>query len=297
MRIDAMEVMRGIVADRAAEKGFDPEEARDESGKWTGAIKNSGVARRGSVDFEPIAGPSGYKLHGYTWEYNLLEYVDNSGEDRVKKVSAWERAEAADVTGRNIVHKFNVTTPDNRETTVSLETAAKLLGYGAATEGGKQIKSLASAAKTLAKLQMEKATIEADNARHAEMNARHVTDMARVSREVKQAPIQYKPNAVKEGIGKMTLDSDEVWYHHRDMPEDLKTRPWERAEFERVAKLNDKERVDTLHRGAIHKRMLALGHEHGDNPYHHDLGDIPERIKRAEAKIKVVDKTMQGVHS
>jgi len=27
------------------------------------------------------------------------------------------------------------------------------------------------------------------------------------------------------------------------------------------------------------------------------LGDIPERIKRAEAKIKVVDKTMQGVHS
>lgn len=124
-----------------------------------------GAKRRNLVGFNPIKGPSGAKLTGYNWEYDLEHYVDQRGEDRERKVSAWDRAERAGMTNRDIVHMFNVEGPDGKQHTVSLETAAKMLGYDGGSEQFKaKFKSATSAAKTLAKLQMEKAQAEQSNA-------------------------------------------------------------------------------------------------------------------------------------
>ena len=109
----------------------------------------------GHVEFSrPLVGPSGAKLKGYVWQYTMEERPNREGEMKPRRVSNWDAAVASAETDRGIVHQFDVEYPDGRKATVSAEGAVRALGYG--TEAPARFKSLSSAAKTLAKLQMQR---------------------------------------------------------------------------------------------------------------------------------------------
>ena len=78
---------------------------------------------------KPIVGPSGARIVSYNWTNKPVEYVDERGEDRVKRVSDWDYSNENEDTGRQIVHSFVVEMPDGTSRAVSAESAAKALGY------------------------------------------------------------------------------------------------------------------------------------------------------------------------
>jgi len=105
-----------------------------------------------------IKGNTGAELVSYEWAYHI-EDVQTADDVVAKKVSNWDRADVSDETGRLIVHKFDVKAPDGTVKTVSLETAARLLGY---TPGEVQdIANIATTAKTYAKMQMAISVLDA----------------------------------------------------------------------------------------------------------------------------------------
>lgn len=101
---------------------------------------------------DPIEGPSGAKLTGYTWQWTLTEDVDKRGEVVEKRISDWEKSIANPETGRNVVHQFEVE-KDGKTSTVSAESALRLMGYTNETDR-KAFGSLKSAARTVARLRM-----------------------------------------------------------------------------------------------------------------------------------------------
>ena len=106
----------------------------------------------------PIKGNTGAELISYEWAWQI-EDVQTADDVVAKKVSNWDRADVSDETGRLIVHKFDVKAPDGTIKTVSLETAARLLGY---TPGQAQdIANIATTAKTYAKMQMAISVLDA----------------------------------------------------------------------------------------------------------------------------------------
>lgn len=111
---------------------------------------------RGTIQFNPpITGPSGASLIAYTWQWKPFEFVDATGEERVGRMSDWEKSEINPETGREIVHQFHVLQPDAPDgVTVSAESALALLGYLKLSEAP-TFKAVANAAKSLARLQMQ----------------------------------------------------------------------------------------------------------------------------------------------
>ncbi len=109
------------------------------------------------VEFKkPFRGPSGAALVAYDWKNQLVDGVDKRGEDKVERVSDWNKAATNWQTGREIVHHFHVDTPDGKTHVVSLESALKLLGYTSANGiASRPVKALASMVKTRATLTME----------------------------------------------------------------------------------------------------------------------------------------------
>jgi len=101
---------------------------------------------------DPIVGPTGAKLTGYTWQWTLTEDLDHRGEPVEKRVSDWEKSIASVETGRNVVHQFDVEV--NGETrTVSAESALKLMGFISDADR-KAFGSIKSGARTVARLRM-----------------------------------------------------------------------------------------------------------------------------------------------
>jgi len=133
-----------------------------------------------------IKGNTGAELVSYEWAYQI-EDVQTFDDVVAKKVSDWDRADVSSETGQLIVHKFVVKGPDGDTKTVSLETAARLLGYTPAETKG--IASIASTAKSYAKLQMALSTIKA---------AKEVSD--RIRTEVNALPVPALIELPKEGI-------------------------------------------------------------------------------------------------
>ena len=89
---------------------------------------------KGPVNFtKPYVGKTGAKLVGYEWVWTPIEIVDRRGEDRVLRVSDWERSITNPETNRQIVHHFFIETVNGEEREVSAETAAKLLGVTQST--------------------------------------------------------------------------------------------------------------------------------------------------------------------
>lgn len=106
-------------------------------------------------DGQGITGPSGSKLLGYSWAWTLEESVDNRGEDVVRRVSDWEKSAQSEETGREIVHQFEVETPNGEVQTMSLESATKALGFGSANGADVvAMKRAGNAAKNYAKAKM-----------------------------------------------------------------------------------------------------------------------------------------------
>jgi hypothetical protein len=116
----------------------------------------------------PITGNTGAELVSYEWAYQV-EDVQTADDVVAKKVSNWDRADVSDETGRLIVHKFEVRGADGTLRLVSLETAARLLGY---TPGQAQdIANIATTAKTYAKMQMAISVLDAAIKETAEIKA------------------------------------------------------------------------------------------------------------------------------
>lgn len=134
----------------------------------------------------PIKGNTGAELVSYEWAYQI-EDVQTFDDVVAKKVSDWDRADISDETGQLIVHKFAVQGPDGDVKTVSLETAARLLGYTPTETKG--ITSIANTAKSYAKLQMALSTLKA---------AKEVSD--KIREEVLALPVPALIELPMEGI-------------------------------------------------------------------------------------------------
>jgi len=108
------------------------------------------------VDLDkPIVGPTGAKLTSYQWSWkNDLKWSEGKQEFVEARVSDWESSTQNKETGKNVVHQFYVEMPNGSTQTVSLETAAKLLGFGDNT-----LSSTASSLKTYAKNSMRRSAI------------------------------------------------------------------------------------------------------------------------------------------
>lgn len=105
---------------------------------------------------KPLVGPSGAQLLSYHWEWKGgTKYSAKEGGDVDARVSDWDKSGRNEETGRSIVHKFGVQMPDGTVREVSAESAVKLLGFGADTEGRKQFNDVKGAARSVAKLQMK----------------------------------------------------------------------------------------------------------------------------------------------
>lgn len=233
--------------------------------------------RRQTVSFAPISGPSGYSLTGYVWQYDLEEYVDAYGNERVRKVSDWSRSESADVTGRDIVHQFSVIASDGRDLLVSLESAAKLLGFTKGEDGAKLIQSVSSAVKTLAKLRMEKAMIDAQNEALKAKNATHRADLDRITAEYADRQPNVTGKEPAQGFQEWEMDGIKCWY----CP----------SQGSAMWVQNDRqERVNYLRRRCVEVKMKALGHTGGLSPASVSYSDLPERIAKQERKINKLTK-------
>ncbi len=131
------------------------QEPRDNKGQW------SRFRPAEMFHFpKPLTGPSGAKLVAYQWQYKPEEYVDKTGEDRIRRVSDWERAEDSSATGRGLVHQFHVEMPDKRVQLVSSETVPQLLGFEQYHLSPGAAKSVMTVTKTLAKLKMALAIVQ-----------------------------------------------------------------------------------------------------------------------------------------
>lgn len=231
------------------------------------AVSASRFRPKEQVEFSPaLEGPSGAKLVSYQWQYRPEEYVDKRGEDRIRRVSDWERAAASAETGRDLVHHFTVRLPDGQERLVSAETVPQLLGYADKTQSGK-LPTLVSATKTLAKLRMAKALHEA-----------HLAENDRIEKEVKKLPfpeVSSEPAILTVGANKgqhygTSWKMGDAWVLQRltDGPPDRMTM----------------ERRETLEYGWRKNREKDMGWKHPMQ----SSRDLERRIKRQEAKIKAI---------
>jgi hypothetical protein len=106
------------------------------------------------VFFNPIIlGRDDTALLYYQWQYDTTEYIDNHGDEKIRRYSDWQKAEVNPETGRLIVHQFGIR-KNNEEFLVSLESALSLLGFAEKTAPA-ALKNVVSAAKTLAKCRLE----------------------------------------------------------------------------------------------------------------------------------------------
>lgn len=125
------------------------------------SIATSRTRPKEQVIFEkPLEGPNGVKLVSYVWQYDYDTFIDSRGEEQTKRVSNWDESVPSAITNRQIVHQFGIERNGVAEL-VSAETAAKLLTGGDAEIKAK-FKSVASAAKTLAKQRMKLMALQAE---------------------------------------------------------------------------------------------------------------------------------------
>ncbi|MCA0214515.1 MAG: hypothetical protein LCH79_15225 [Proteobacteria bacterium] len=199
----------------------------------------------------PITGPSGKKLTAYTWQWKPMEYVDRTGEDRVARISDWDKSETNAETGRDVVHQFVV---DGQ--VVSLETAAKLLGYDKAPA---EMKATASAVKTLARLRMQQAEVT---------SALEAFDADRAEVQKLDRP-------------EITGPDDKSWYHMGDA----------RVRQAEPGQMRD-ERRRVLVENWQSNRLGDRGWRGGDiagESLRRQQQDLQDRIARAEKKVGVAN--------
>ncbi len=156
-----------------------------------------------TIVFEkPIVGENGNKLISYQWAYEwTMQPSKSDTELKSKRISDWTQAENSAETGRDIVHKFTVEKKDGTIVTVSSETIPSLLGYVDAKQM-KNLPSVVSSIKTLAKQKMQLAILEAQEKEYNELKEKYTKakkpEIEAVKMTEENAPLALK-RAVREG--------------------------------------------------------------------------------------------------
>lgn len=211
---------------------------------------------------KPIQGPSGAKLMSYVWQYQMEEYIDSRGEDAVRRVSDWDKSIPSDETGREIVHQFMVLTPDGVNHQVSIESAINLLGFTNKTQK-KQVGSLASTAKTLARLRLEERLLEEQS--EAWQQAKREVDNLPPAEVVGPKPLIGKHGVTKGKIWTYQWEMGGGWVHQKES--------------------GPLRRYDDLVQSYRDAEMAARGFDsHNSGGY--KLADVQKRIARAEKRLK-----------
>lgn len=211
------------------------------------------------IAFTPaIMGPTGAQIVAYTWAWKAIDAVDARGEDVVRRVSDWERAVPSDGTGRDIVHQFVVRCPLGHERILSLESA--LRDTGLLAEQGSPVRAALSAAQTLAKLHMARASVAAA-----------IGALEQAKAEVASLP----PPAMPRGVG------EDGWACLPADPE-ISVRCPQGLTPERLRCL-----LDQWTEAEVRQRVSAAGVDRSGDSLHAEAADIDRRISRAEGKLAV----------
>jgi len=255
-------------------------EQRDTSGDMFGgptatqAQAETSVKRtkpKGRIEFaSPVVGPSGAKLTDYQWQWQYEESVDERGEDRIRRISDWDKAEENQQTGRMIVHQFGVEMPDGTGQVVSAETAIKLLGF-TDIRGKSQFKSVESAAKTLARTQMVLTGAEQESARWK-------ADWDAVQKMTPPQPESDSQRPTPGGRG--------LWWSMGDAS---------------IRQITDGPLTQSTREGLVSQwrdnRMVEKGWKPGDGQRLADtVSDLKKRIKVAEKRIQAITKAASTEH-
>lgn len=264
---------RGARPDIARAEEVEPQQTSIDQAPVAPADKaNSAASRtrpRHAIEFDkPITGPSGASLIGYVWKYEYEEYVDDRGENRIRRVSNWDEAELSDETGRDIVHQFSVKDKDGTYHLVSAEGALRLMGY--LGQDGKDARSKMSAAKTLASLMMQRDAIRAEVEAY-EAAKKNVDGLARPSIEViDHTDEETKANEVRYGRQEWRMGDAVIW-----------------VAFNRKDGLREddrRERINTLIQSWKNERLKEMGVSPYLNPST-KLRDVEKKIATKERQL------------
>ena len=219
------------------------------------------------VDFQtPLTGPSGAKLVSYEWTWKPEEKFDKrEGELKAGRVSDWDRALSSAETGRDVVHQFLVEMPDGSTKLMSAESALNVLGFTEKNQS-KNMPSLVSASKTLAKNQMELSIKEAQNKAYNDAKKKlQESAKPEITREVVTSDKTGQDRAVRRNMGEGSV------LEHRMRDTDKLP---EKPSGERMDAL-----VDSWMRRELEKQGLK-------SPY--GLGELRTRVERQKKKINEI---------
>ncbi|MEI7911869.1 MAG: hypothetical protein WCK77_19740 [Verrucomicrobiota bacterium] len=259
---------------------FDPSQiksATDNNGEFSenpSILRSSAEPGRGRpksmVEFKkPFRGPSGAAMVAYEWMHEMKEGVDKRGEDKVERVSDWNKAATNWQTGREIVHHFHVDTPDGKTHVVSLESALKLLGYTQANGiGARPVKALASMVKTRATLTMEADALRPVVAEQSATNQRFQTERA----ALRNTPMPQPVFKVENGTPKMLVDGEMERFGH-----------W--ANKEAFEASSDRDKRDLADRWRDREAAKRAGGNGWGNESS-KLSDLEDRIAKMDRKIQ-----------
>lgn len=219
---------------------------------------------------KPIVGKNGNKLISYQWAYEWTMLPNREGELKDKRISNWEDAEISAETGRDIVHKFTVEKKDGDVVTVSSETIPSLLGYIDVKEM-KNLPSLVSSVKTLAKQKMQLAILKAQEEEYNNIK-NQVDEMPLPEIEKKQYLSGVSKSLVTKWVAAGLDDAYQLDYENKS---DISER--------------DKESLISTWKQEMIKKMG------GKQP--RGIYDLEKRIKRQEKKVQdatSLDKMAEG---
>ena len=219
----------------------------------------------------PLIGKNGAKLVSYTWAYEWTMSPNNEGELTSKRISDWTQAEISADTGRDIVHKFTVEIPNADTKTVSSESVPILLGYTDRKEL-KSFPNLATAAKTLAKQQMQLAIKEAQLKEYEGLISRFEKEPKPAIVEIEE-PIEFVRDNYRENKHKVFQMGD-VWVR-QDNPFNYTTLKFD------IINQPTRTTVEDLTRSWVLKRV-----EENGGKYPQGLYDLRNRVERQKRKVE-----------
>ncbi len=229
-----------------------------------------------TIIFEPpIIGKNGVKLVSYTWAWMPTSSTSREGDEVMKRVSDWTQAELSADSGRNVVHQYTVQYPDKTYKTVSAESVPVLLGY-VDRKDLKSFPNLVTAAKTLAKQQMQLAIWEAQEKEYNDLKARFEKEEKPPIIRIDEPVSFVRSNMDEDNPTHTVYSMGDVWYRQDN--------PYDYTKHLHVAKSNaDRQTIENLTYSWINKRVEENG---GINP--RGLYDLRNRIVRHERKIKQI---------
>jgi hypothetical protein len=273
-KVELEEVVAEVDAVVENKKETPKVEKPTEVGRMVSASSRFRPAQR--VDFEkPVIGPNGNKLISYQWAYEWTEQPNREGEIKPKRISNWDQAESSASTGRDIVHQFTIEKPNGETITVSSESVPFELGYAEKSQM-KDLPSLVSAVKTLAKNKMKLAILEAQLKEYNDLKAKYEKIIPEI-KEIKE-PTNFGPvqEAYEKGEHKVFAIED-VWVRQYNKYNE-RTRSYE--------PINNPDKFTTLSvkEDWVNKRVKEDG-----GKFPRDIFDVKRRTERQEKKIGLVN--------